>query len=409
MKINLSKNQKEKLEVRHKKERNSKICDRIKAVLLSDENWTQLQISQALRIDESTVHNHLKDYLSSSKLKSESGGSESKLDVIQTDELVNHLECNTYPSTREIIRYIFEKYNVCYKQQGIHSWLKSHKFSYKKPKGFPLKENREQQTAFITEYESLKHTRKDDEKIVFIDSVHPTEATKISFGWIRTGVEKMIATVARRNRVNITGAINLDTMDVLSKDYEIINGASTVDFLKLLEASDSKTNKFHIIADGGRAHNCHEVGVYLGWKDSTNIQYLKDNYDLKLPAKRSVLTKKIVKELKKISQKDPTLFVNPDILNEYEITTQALLNALRETERNKKFVLHILPPYSPKLNPIERLWKVMNEEVRNNIVFKSFKDFKSKIIAFLGDKWDTIKHDFSSRINDNFEKVKPAI
>ncbi|WP_338011052.1 transposase, partial [Photorhabdus temperata] len=31
--------------------------------------------------------------------------------------------------------------------------------------------------------------------------------------------------------------------------------------------------------------------------------------------------------------------------------------------------LHYLPPYSPNLNPIERLWKVMNEQVRNNHYF----------------------------------------
>ncbi|MDE1477406.1 transposase [Xenorhabdus bovienii] len=28
--------------------------------------------------------------------------------------------------------------------------------------------------------------------------------------------------------------------------------------------------------------------------------------------------------------------------------------------------LHHLPLYSPSLNPIERLWKFMNEQVRNN-------------------------------------------
>ena len=35
-----------------------------------------------------------------------------------------------------------------------------------------------------------------------------------------------------------------------------------------------------------------------------------------------------------------------------------------------------LPPYSPNLNLIERLWKVMNEHVRNNVYFKSAKYFK---------------------------------
>ncbi len=37
--------------------------------------------------------------------------------------------------------------------------------------------------------------------------------------------------------------------------------------------------------------------------------------------------------------------------------------------------LHYLPPYSPNLNPIEQLWKVMNEHVRNNVYFPSTPDF----------------------------------
>jgi transposase len=46
---------------------------------------------------------------------------------------------------------------------------------------------------------------------------------------------------------------------------------------------------------------------------------------------------------------------------------------------------HYLPAYSPNLNPIERLWKVMNEQVRNNVsskvpktLNKPFSDFSMK-------------------------------
>jgi transposase len=408
MKIALTENQKQELESQHKLERDGKVRDRIKAVLLADEKWSQVQIAQALRIDESTVHLHLKDYLSSQKLKPASGGSDSKLDEIQTEGLIRHLEANTYPSTKEIIKYVYQKYEVQYSQQGMHCWLKAHKFSYKKPKGVPLKENAEDQAAFINKYQELKEALKGYEKIIFMDSVHPTEATKITSGWIRTGVKKMIATVARRDRVNITGAIDLESMTLVSKDYEVINGASTVDFLKLIDASNPKTSKLHLIADGGSAHKCHEVGVFLGWKDPTNRQYFEDNYDLKLPSKRTFLTKRTIKQLKEIVSKDPTLFKDPAVLNNHNIRTQELLNALKETERHKKIVLHILPPYSPKLNPIERLWKVMNEQVRNNIVFTSFKEFKNKILDFFSNKWAVIKNEFRSRINDNFETIKPA-
>ncbi len=46
--------------------------------------------------------------------------------------------------------------------------------------------------------------------------------------------------------------------------------------------------------------------------------------------------------------------------------------------------LRYLPPYSPNLNPIARLWNVMNEHVRNDIYFSSKQVFSSAInISFL--------------------------
>lgn len=63
--------------------------------------------------------------------------------------------------------------------------------------------------------------------------------------------------------------------------------------------------------------------------------------------------------------------------------------------------LHYLPPYSPNLNPIERLWKVMNEESRNNVYFKSKLDFKEAIGQFFTVTLPKIAGSLTSRINDN--------
>ena len=43
-------------------ERDRRVCDRIKAVLLASEGWSLTMISQALRIHESTVARYLSDY-----------------------------------------------------------------------------------------------------------------------------------------------------------------------------------------------------------------------------------------------------------------------------------------------------------------------------------------------------------
>lgn len=68
--------------------------------------------------------------------------------------------------------------------------------------------------------------------------------------------------------------------------------------------------------------------------------------------------------------------------------------------------LHFLPPYSPNLNPIERLWKVMNEQVRNNHFFKGAKDFKDAINRFFNDILPRIGNELNGRINDNFQIFK---
>jgi transposase len=319
------------------------------------------------------------------------------------------LEQNTYPSTKEIIDYIQLTYEVSYTQQGMHDWLSNHRFSYKKPKGTPAKFNADRQAEFIKKYDELKATLSPNELILFMDSVHPTQETKITYGWIRTGVEKLIATVASRKRLNITGAINLDTMSVLTREYEAINGSSTIDFLRAIEATNPKATKIHLITDGGCAHTSYDVALFLSQPNAVNRDYLQKTYDINLPGNNTVLTKKIKNKLSEILEKEEFLFENKAILHTDKLTAGQLLDSLKKPPPHPLFVMHILPPYSPNLNPIERLWKVMNELSRNNQVFKTFNEFKEKIRGFFSDTWPNIADEFRSRINDNFQSLKPLI
>ncbi len=58
MKIILTLQQKRQLEQMHDSTRDSRVCDRIKVVLLTYEGESQIMIAQALRIHESTVARH---------------------------------------------------------------------------------------------------------------------------------------------------------------------------------------------------------------------------------------------------------------------------------------------------------------------------------------------------------------
>ena len=408
MKNYLTEPQKFYLEQQHRVEPNSDISDRIKAILLANKGWAYKHIAEALLIHETTVAKHVDDYVTSKKLNNESGGSISKLNEAQTEELIEHLEQNTYPSTKEIIVYIAEKYGISYSQQGMYDWLKHHEFSYKKPKGVPLKCNEELQEAFIQKYAELKADLKPTEVILFMDSVHPTSATKITYGWIRTGVEKLIATSAGHGRINLTGALNLDTMRLITRDYATINGSSTVDFLGLILDTYSNATKIHVILDGGKAHNAHEVKLFLSDSAAVNRFYIADTYKIKLPGNSVKLPKKTLAKLEFVLAKEPYLFKYDNILKQDNLTVGTLLSALRDVPPHPKLVLHPLPAYSPNLNPIERVWQVTNEKVRNNVVFKTCIDFKDKVLEFYSSIWDTISSELRNRINDNFQRLKPS-
>ena len=277
--IHLTSEEKADLECRHTQCHNRKEGDRIKAVLLRSEGWTVPMISQALRLNTSTVTRHLNDYREN-KLNNSSGGSESVLSETQTEALIAHLEEHTYHYVHEIIQYVEKHFSVTYSVPGMNKWLHRNNFSYKKPKGVPYKANKEQQEQFIESYNSLKETLNAEDSIYFGDSVHPTQATKLSDGWIRKGTNKPIETTASRTRLNIIGAMKLDDIgSTVSAKYDIIN------------------------------------------------------------------------------------------------------------------------------NPIERLWKVMNEQVRNNRFFKSAKDFKQSIDDFFKNILPKIGSSLGQRINDNFQSL----
>jgi transposase len=339
MEIKLNAETKESLEHQHKTERDGRVRDRIKAVLLHVENWTQLQIAQALRIRPETVHDHLHDYLESQKLKPENGGSHSHLDNKQSQELIQRLEGHTYVKVSDICAYVEKKYEIKLSVPGMTKWLKRNDFSYKKPKATPAKANVSLQAKFIEEYNKLLKETPLSEPIEFADGVHPTMATKVVCGWIRKGKahDKVIATIASRTRMNLMGSINLETMDVTIGTYHTIDSNALGSHFKKLRQKYPNAPKIHQILDQGS----------------------------------------------------------------YNTSAQT-----KEAAAKYGVVLHFLPPYSPNLNPIERLWKVMNEYARNNKVFKSAREFRESIMHFFNVTWAQIAESMTDRINDNFQNIK---
>ena len=335
----LSEKKKQELELLHRYEGDRRVCDRIKAVLLKSEGWTNKTIAQALRIHEETVRQHLTDWITDEKLKPENGGSRSKLTDIQSRDLDVHIAETTYTKVIDICAYVEATFSVRYTISGMTKWLKQHDFSYKHPKSVPAKADLAKQEEFIEKYLNLVADTPENEPILFIDAAHPTMATKVVCGWIKKGVDKPIAQTASRTRVNIVGAIELATMNVISCRPDYVNAETIVAFFDQIKTAYPNAPKTHIILDQSGYHRSQLV---------------------------------------------------------------------RDAALEKNFELHYLPPYSPNLNSIERLWKVMNEEERDNVFFSSAKIFRDTINNFFDVKLPKIAQSLRGRINDNFQTIKPV-
>lgn len=339
MKIELTAKQKIALEELQRQSRDHHVRDRIRCVLLSSEGWSPPMIAQSQRIHETTVRRHLHDWLNDEKLKPENGGSDSHLSEAQTAELITHLTDNLLPTTHAIIELVNEWWGIRYTVPGMNKWLHRNDFSYKKPTGVPHKYSAEAQQAFVDTYNQLK-SEASDEPILFIDGVHPTQGTKLAYGWIPKGRKTIVETTGSRTRLNIMGALNLnDIGSTVVREYDTINSLNIGKFFIAIRETYPITQKVHIILDGAGYHRSELVQE---WAYVMNIE------------------------------------------------------------------LHYLPPYSPNLNPIERLWKVMNEGVRNNRYFASSKEFREEIHRFFSERLPALAGALSRRINDNFQTLENA-
>jgi DNA-binding NarL/FixJ family response regulator len=75
----LTQQERQDLRTRHKAEKDARVRDRIKAVLMADRGWTYKKIAEALLTDEVTVSHHVKEYQTDNCLRGHSPGHPSKL------------------------------------------------------------------------------------------------------------------------------------------------------------------------------------------------------------------------------------------------------------------------------------------------------------------------------------------
>jgi len=340
MTIKLSQIEKSRIKQLHRKCKQRKHADKLKAILMLDAGFSCVDVGKILLLDDDTVRGYRNTYLNQgveSLLTDNNKGRLSFLNSKQLDTLEKHLIENTYVDSKGIAAWIEKEFQIKYSCSGINTLLKRLGFVYKKPVLTPCKANVEKQEEFVAQYEELKENLTEEDQIYFMDGVHPQHNSIASYGWIKKGKTKHLQTNNGRQRININGALNLKTKELLYVEDKRINSQTMIALLhKILEKQ--KKGKIHIVLDNARYYH-------------------------------SLIVK--------------------DFLIEHP-----------------RIILKFMPPYSPNLNIIERLWKILKKNVVYNKFYLKFQDFRKEVIHFLDNHiWKN--EEFDKILSDKFQIIIP--
>jgi len=315
-----------------KVERHAKFSDRIKTILLLDDGEKYSDIAKFLFLDEGTIRNYRKRYVEGGILGLVTdihSGKRCHLSEKEKEQLSSYLQTKLCMDTKEIVEFLKNKFDVSYSVSGVTALLHVLGFTYKKTKAVPGKANKEAQELFIIEYGRLKS----EGKIYFADSTHPMHNPVISYGWIKKGQDFDVLTNCGRHRLNINGAVDIESLDVITRTCDWVNSDSICDLLRAI-----------------RKKNLNEAVVTL----------IMDN----AAYNRSAKVKKLATDLG----------IN----------------------------LAYLPPYSPNLNPIERLWKFFKRKVLYNKYYEGKVDFEEACMNFFR-YIRKYRDELATLLTDNFE------
>ena len=251
----------------HKQIKDRKICDMIKTILLLNDGYPALEISKILLIDEDTVRNWknrfedrkvFSDWLQSNYKDYSGKLTKEEMQIVETF-LIN----NIVSDSKQVIQFIKNEFGITYSTAGIVSLLHRLEFEYKNTVLIPSNFNPEKQKQFKEDYEKLSENLKSDEVILFGDGVHPQHNTTCSKAWIKKGSRQEIKSNTGRSRINIHGAYNPTTQEIVIHEDITLNTENTKKFFRKVEDYYKDKSKIYLILDNAKYYKNKDIVEYI--------------------------------------------------------------------------------------------------------------------------------------------------
>jgi transposase len=149
---------------------------------------------------------------------------------------------------------------------------------HRKPQVVSSKLDPDKQAAFIKQYDNLLNHMGDDEAVRFADAVwrfgllgwrqrnaevHPTHAVRPVGCWAPKDTPVAIEQTSGRQRLNIPGAIDLETGKTRMIEAVTVNAISTIMLMRAIETMYPGKRLIHLFLDNARYHHAKLVQAWL--------------------------------------------------------------------------------------------------------------------------------------------------
>jgi transposase len=245
----------------------SRLTRRANALVLLDDGWSCQDVAEALLLNDDTIrgwHKLFEQGGIEGLISFDMGGSASFLSAAQEDALKVFVGTTLPRSTRQVGAFIEQEFGLVYESRsGLIALLHRLGLAYHKPNVIPRKLDEAKQKAFIESYDNLLNSLGNDEVVLFADAVHPTHAARPVGCWGPEKDKLAIEQSSGRDRINIHGAIDLETGQTRMIDVQTVDAVSTITLLEAIEALYPLMALIHVFLDNARYHHAKLVQEWL--------------------------------------------------------------------------------------------------------------------------------------------------
>lgn len=320
MVIKIETQDKEKLREIQRSTHDKGIFSKVSCILGIGNGLSPSEVADMLGLNITTVYRYINSYELQGVefVKANYFGFYGNLSEDNKKEVIAELTTKLYTKAKDVKKWIDESLNITMTEDGIVKLLNRIGFTYKSTKQIPSKADPEKQISFI----------ENNFKPLIYKAIESNGKIKVYF---------TDAVHPTHNTRSTKGWIQK------GKDFPLLtcSGRDRVNINGALNALDP--TEIHVL-------ECETINA-----TSTEMLYNK------------------------------LMEVNPDAEKIYIIADNARYyknKILRQYLENQKVEQVFLPPYSPNLNIIERLWKFVRKVVINANYFSSLQEFKEKLMDF---------------------------